>query len=127
MPRRITYSEACRPQTRGIRPPLGELVMPVSSGLRMPSPCRKLFPMLAVTCVEVAEMPNTWFITATGSPWMLALGTAGSVGSHSPSHLRPPTGGTAAPGDPVSHRSPDGGTPGPPLPADHCRAASSLA
>ena len=40
MPRRIAYSEACRPYTRGMRPevePEGALVMPVSSGLRMPS------------------------------------------------------------------------------------------
>lgn len=73
-----------------------------------------------MTCVEVAEMPSTWLITAIGSPGMLALGTIGNVGSQAPSHLRAPPDGAAAPGVPVSHRSPDA-----PGPVDPCRAAAS--
>src|SRR5689334_12244499 len=82
-PRRITYSDAWRPYTRGIRP----LVMPESgaSGAMRPICCRNLCPMLAVTCEEVAEIPRTLLRTAIGSPGTLALGTIGSVGSHSPS------------------------------------------
>src|SRR5271168_4696080 len=107
-----------------MRPPVAPAgaLMPVSSGLRMPSCCRKPFPRPAVTCVDVAEIPSTWLITATGSPGTLALGIMGSVGSH-PSHLRPPLGGADA-GAPGSHRSPDTGAPGPPAPADQCADAS---
>ncbi|BAX92298.1 hypothetical protein MSG_02149 [Mycobacterium shigaense] len=88
----------------------------------MPSCCRKPFPIWAVTCVEVAEIPRTWLITATGSPGTLALGTIGSVGSQ-PSHLRPPTGGADA-GAPGSQRSPDVGPPGAPRPVDQVAEAS---
>src|SRR5579875_1240760 len=122
-PRRITYSDACRPYTRGMRP----LVIPVSLGLRMPSFCRKLRPMLAVTCDDVAEIPRTVLMIAIGSPGTLALGTIGRVGSHSPSHcLESP--GRALAGPPGSHRSRDR-EPAcvPPPGADQVRAASSLA
>src|SRR5215211_3678421 len=77
-PRRITYSVAWRPYTRGIRP----LVMPVSAGRRMPSFIRKFRPRFAVTCDEVDEMPRTELMIAIGSPLTKALGTIGSVGSH---------------------------------------------
>src|SRR5262249_34893535 len=84
MPRRITYSEACRPYTRGICP----LVKPVSVGLRMPNCCRNCLPMFAVTCDEVAEMPSTELMIAIGSPLTKALGTMGKVGSQTEaSHL----------------------------------------
>src|SRR5579884_1276558 len=123
-PRRMTYSEACRPYTRGIRP----LVIPVSSGLRMPSFCRKPRPMLAVTCDEVAEIPRTVLMIAIGSPGTLALGTIGKVGSHSPAHCLRSLPRRAAPGAPVSHRSPERAPAGaPPADADQLRAASSLA
>src|ERR1700757_772023 len=77
--RRITYSEACLPYTRGMRP----LVMPVSFGRRIPSCCRKLRPRFEVTCDDVAEMPRTELMIAIGSPPTNALGMAGSVGSQS--------------------------------------------
>src|SRR5258708_16520184 len=76
-PRRITYSDACRPYTRGILP----LVKPVGVGAN-PICCRKLRPMLEVTSDEVAEMPRTLLRIAIGSPGTFALGTCGSVGSH---------------------------------------------
>ncbi|CKP43188.1 Uncharacterised protein [Mycobacterium tuberculosis] len=79
--------------------------MPVSVGCKMPSCSRNLRPILAVTCADVAEIPNTWFTTAIGSPGMLALGIMGSVGSHKPSHARPPAGP-----DPGSHIR-NGGAP----------------
>src|ERR1700724_2193560 len=78
MARRITYSDACCPYTRGMRP----VVIPVSVGLMMPSWVRSCRPMFAVTCDEVAEMPSRELMIAIGSPLTNALGTAGSVGSH---------------------------------------------
>src|SRR5271156_4564829 len=130
-PRRITYSEACRPYTRGMRP----LVKPVGVGAS-PICCRKLRPMLEVTSDEVAEIPKTLLRIAIGSPGTLALGTIGSVGSHAPSHSPPlPRGALGEPGAPGSQRSPEGPgvgaawplAPGPPARADQLRAASSLA
>src|SRR5271163_4738417 len=129
-PRRITYSDACRPYTRGIRP----LVKPVGVGAS-PICCRKVRPILAVTSDEVAEIPKTLLRMAIGSPGTLALGTIGSVGSHAPSHWPPlPLGAAGEPGAAGSHRSPDGPdvdaarapAPGPPAVADQLRAASSL-
>src|SRR5580658_10460503 len=101
-PRRITYSDACRPYTRGILP----LVKPVGVGAN-PSCCRKLRPMSDVTCDDVDIVPRTLFRIATGSPGTLALGTIGSVGSHAPSQLAPlPRGFSGEPGAAGSHRSP---------------------
>src|SRR6185312_3908116 len=74
--RRITYSEACLPYTRGIAP----FVKPVGVG-SIPMLRRKLRPMFAVTCVDVDEMPSTELMIAIGSPLTNALGIAGSVGS----------------------------------------------
>src|SRR5262249_27049319 len=126
MPRRITYSEACRPYTRGICP----LVKPVSVGLRMANCCRNCLPMFAVTCDEVAEMPSTELMIAIGSPLTKALGTMGKVGSQTEaSHLPvlPCPAAELAPG--ASQRST--GAPGVGTCAadvDHvARAASSLA
>src|ERR1700739_1950226 len=79
MARRITYRERGCPYTRGMRP----LVKPLSVGFRMPMLVRNCRPMSAVTCDEVAEMPSTELMIAMGSPLTKALGTAGSVGSHS--------------------------------------------
>src|SRR6201996_5108636 len=127
-PRRITYSDACRPYTRGIRP----LVKPVGVGAS-PICCRKLRPMLAVTSDEVAEIPRTLLRIAIGSPGTLALGTIGSVGSQSPAHWPPLSrGALGEPGFAGFHRSPEddaarGPAPGPPADADQLRAASSLA
>src|ERR1700738_2815032 len=78
MARRITYSDACCPYTRGRRP----LVIPVSVGLMMPIWVRNCRPIFAVTCDGVAEMPSTELMIAIGSPLTNALGTAGIVGSH---------------------------------------------
>src|SRR3984957_8709095 len=130
-PRRITYSEACRPYTRGMRP----LVKPVGVGAS-PICCRKLRPILEVTSDEVAEIPSTLLMIAMGSPGTLALGTCGSVVSQSPAHWPPlPWGRAGDPGAAGSHRSPGGPdveaawslAPGPPAGADQLRAASSLA
>src|SRR5277367_4344576 len=125
-PRRITYSDACRPYTRGILP----LVKPVGVGAS-PNCCRKLRPMLEVTSDEVAEMPRTLLRIAIGSPGTLALGTCGSVGSHAPSQFPPlPCGRLGEPGAAGSHRSDDAArcpASGPPADADQLRAASSLA
>src|ERR1700761_1682437 len=126
-PRRITYSEACRPYTRGMRP----LVKPVGVGAS-PSCCRKLRPILEVTSEEVAEIPRTLLRIAMGSPGTLALGIIGNVGSHSPAHWPPlPRGALGEPGAAGSQRSPEddaarGPAPGPPADADQLRAASSL-
>ena len=106
---------AIDPRDPSLSAPAGALVMPVSSGLRMPSYCRKPFPIWAVTCVEVAEIPSTWLSTAIGSPGTLALGIIGSVGSQ-PSHLRPLMGPAGA-GNPGSQRSPGPGAPGPNRPS----------
>src|SRR6202012_5389299 len=125
-PRRITYSEACRPYTRGMRP----LVKPVGVGAS-PSCCRKLRPILEVTSDEVAEIPRTLLRIAMGSPGTLALGTIGNVGSHSPAHWPPlPRGALGEPGFAGSQRSDDAArcpASGPPADADQLRAASSLA
>src|SRR3984957_18728539 len=126
MPRRITYSEACRPYTRGILP----LVNPFGVGAK-PSCCRKLRPMLDVTSDEVDIVPRTLLRIATGSPGTLALGTCGSGGSHAPPHFPPlPCGRLGEPGAAGSHRSDDAArcpASGPPADADQLRAASSLA
>src|SRR5215470_15825449 len=74
--RRMTYSEACLPYTRGIAP----LVYPVGVG-RIPSLRRNPRPMSAVYCADVDEMPRTELMIAIGSPLTNALGIAGSVGS----------------------------------------------
>src|ERR1700761_1380061 len=125
-PRRITYSDACRPYTRGIRP----LVKPVGVGAS-PICCRKLRPILEVTSDEVAEIPRTLLRIAMGSPGTLALGTIGSVGSQSPAHWPPlpwgPCGALGEPGFAGSQRSPEddaarGLAPGPPADADQLRA-----
>src|ERR1700744_5310936 len=125
-PRRITYSDACRPYTRGIRP----LVKPVGVGAS-PNCCRKLRPILEVTSEEVAEIPRTLLRIAIGSPGTLALGTIGNVGSHSPAHLSPcPRGALGEPGAAGSHRSDDaarGPASGPPAARGQLGGASSLA
>src|SRR6202034_3276037 len=126
-PRRITYSDACRPYTRGILP----LVKPDGVGAN-PNCCKKLRPMLDVTSDEVDIVPRTLLRIATGSPGTLALGTCGSVGSHAPSQLPPlPCGRLGEPGAAGSHRSPGDDAArcpasGPPADADQVRAASSL-
>src|ERR1700675_4597496 len=103
MARRITYSDACCPYTRGMRP----LVIPVSVGLMMPSWVRNCRPMFAVTCDEVAEMPSRELMIAIGSPLTNALGIAGSVGSHrEASQLLVLLCGAAGPAPGVLQRSP---------------------
>src|ERR1700761_7732095 len=114
-PRRMTYSDACRPYTRGILP----LVKPVGVGAR-PNCCRNSRPMLEVTSDEVDIVPRTLLRIATGSPGTLALGTIGSVGSQSPAHAPPlPLGASGEPGPAGSQRSLEddavrGPAPGPP-------------
>ena len=44
-------------------------------------------PTSTLTWAEVDEMPSTVLMMAIGSPLTNALGIAGSVGSHSPSHF----------------------------------------
>src|ERR1700742_1098389 len=128
MPRRITYSEACRPYTRGILP----LVNPPDAGAR-PSCCRNLWPMLDVSSEEVDIVPRTLLRITTGSPGTLALGTIGSVGSQPPAHAPPwPLGASGEPGAAGSQRSPEddaarGPAPRPPAGADPLRAAPSPA
>ncbi len=86
----MTYSDACRPYTRGIAP----LVKPVGVG-RMPIFWRNWRPMFWVTCAEVDEIPRTVLMMAIGSPLTNALGIAGSVGSHAVSHFWPAWAGAA--------------------------------
>src|ERR1700733_3836758 len=79
--RRMTYSTACRPYTRGI--PLGLLVLlpPRLS----PSPLRNCRPKSKVVWVALAVACSDWLAIATGSPGAPALITGGKVGSHTPS------------------------------------------
>src|ERR1700740_2924635 len=72
------------------------LVKPPSLGFRRPMLVRNCGPMSAVTCDEVAEMPSTELMIAIGSPPTKALGTAGSVGSHSVASQLPALPGGAA-------------------------------
>src|ERR1700761_4836574 len=80
-PRRITYSTACRPYTRGM--PLG-LVLAVPPRLS-PSPPRNCRPRSSVVWVAFAVACRDWLAIATGSPGAPALIVAGRVGSHAPS------------------------------------------
>src|SRR6202045_2287152 len=125
MARRITYSDACCPYTRGMRP----LVIPVSVGLMMPSWVRNCRPMFAVTCDEVAEMPSRELMIAIGSPLTNALGIAGSVGSHrEASQLLVLLCGAAGPAPGVLQRSPGVAAAGTAAGAgQEARAASSRA
>ncbi len=132
MPRRITYSDACRPYTRGILP----LVKPVGVGASAQLLQEAAGPMLEVTSDEVADIvPRTLLriaIGVTAERWRWA--PCGSVGIPvTPSQFPPlPCGRSGGPGAAGSHRSP--GTTPPavqhpvrPAGADQLRAASSLA
>src|SRR6185437_4154369 len=52
-----------------------------------PSFCRKVRPMFAVSCADVAVMPSTALTIAIGSPLTNALGIAGRVGSQATSQF----------------------------------------
>src|SRR5271163_3079770 len=79
-PRRIAYSTACRPYTRGT--PLGVLLVPPRLS---PSPPRNCRPRSKVVWVALAVACSDWLAMATGSPGAPALTTGGKVGSHPPS------------------------------------------
>src|ERR1700722_2190735 len=96
-PRRITYSTACRPYTRGIR--LGR-VLPLPLPPRLsPSPPRNCRPRSSVVWVALAVACRDWLAIATGSPGAPALIVGGRVGSHWPSSAR------AGPARPISRPS----------------------
>src|ERR1700723_3157410 len=79
-PRRITYSTACLPYTRGI--PLGLVLLPPRLS---PSPPRNCRPKSSVVWVALAVACSDWLAIATGSPGAPALIVGGKVGSHWPS------------------------------------------
>src|ERR1700733_9348725 len=79
-PRRITYSTACLPYTRGI--PLGLVLLPPTLS---PSPPRNCRPKSSVVWVALAVACSDWLAIATGSPGAPALMVGGKVGSQAPS------------------------------------------
>src|ERR1700728_1516114 len=98
-PRRMTYSTACRPDTRGL--PLGVVVLPPRW---MPRPPRNCFPRSRVLWVALAVACSDWLAIATGSPGAPALITGGSVGSQAPSSA---VGGTVSPSSRLKAASTD--------------------
>src|ERR1700744_4821175 len=89
----MTYSTACRPQTRGT--PVGLVLLLLPPRLS-PSPPRNCLPKSSVVWVAFAVACNDWLAIATGSPGAPALIVGGKVGSH------PPSSAFAGPARPIS-------------------------
>src|ERR1700744_4301350 len=78
----MTYSTACRPQTRVDLAGLVLRLLPPRVG---PGPPGNCLPKSSVVWVAFAVACNDWLAIATGSPGAPALIVGGKVGSHPPS------------------------------------------